>query len=330
MLASVSSASSSIHSTTERQTSPTTLCRWPGLQRHAGSRPLCGADAGLQPAAEGLGPVGRHARRRMATELHAHRARGGREQDALVGLLPEPGIAAPAVDRLLEIADHRKAEGRQSRRHQIDPAEDLLRHLKQPLVGGRVERALAIGPVAAGELGHAIEHRARRPEPERRAHDEPEEHAEDMPVRGQQRMLHHVAQDFGARQLAGIEMQPFGQQAAHLVLVATVERVAHVGEVVAELAKAQREVQHCHVEGHGQQQAVVTDAKVEQRDEKCRHQHRHPPHDPHMARLAGIEVAAGPAHPGHQPVMHPVVARQRLELFDQQREQDGEETHRRR
>ena len=38
MLASVSSASSSIHSTTERHTRPTTLCRWRALQRHAGGR----------------------------------------------------------------------------------------------------------------------------------------------------------------------------------------------------------------------------------------------------------------------------------------------------
>jgi hypothetical protein len=47
-----------------------------------------------------------------------------------------------------------------------------------------------------------------------------------------------------------------------------------------------------------------------------------------VVRLAGVEVAAGPAHPGEQGVVHPVVARQRLELFDQQREQDGEEAHR--
>jgi hypothetical protein len=49
-----------------------------------------------------------------------------------------------------------------------------------------------------------------------------------------------------------------------------------------------------------------------------------------MALAPRIEIAAGPTDPADQCVVHPVVARQRLELLDHQREQDGEETHRQR
>ena len=62
-------------------------------------------------------------------------------------------------------------------------------------------------------------------------------------------MLDHVAQQLGARQLARVEMAPLGEQAPRLDLVAALERVADVGEVVAELAKAERQVQHRDVEG---------------------------------------------------------------------------------
>ena len=92
-----------------------------------------------------------------------------------------------------------------------------------------------------------------------------------MTVRGQQRMFDHVAQELGARQLAGIQVAPLREQAARLVLVAALEGIADVGEVVAELAEAQRQVEHRHVEGERQQQAEVADRAVGQR-----HQQRRP------------------------------------------------------
>ena len=67
-------------------------------------------------------------------------------------------------------------------------------------------------------------------------------------MRRQQGMLDHVAQQFGGRQLAGIEMAPLAQEPARLDLVAVVERLADVGEVVAELAKAERQVEDGDVE----------------------------------------------------------------------------------
>ena len=72
-------------------------------------------------------------------------------------------------------------------------------------------------------------------------------------MRGEQRVLDQVAQELLRRQLAGIEVPPFGQQAPRLDLVSALERVADVGEVVAELAKAERHVQDGDVECQAEQ-----------------------------------------------------------------------------
>ena len=61
-------------------------------------------------------------------------------------------------------------------------------------------------------------------------------------------MLDHVAQELGARQVARVEVAPLGEQPPRLGLVAALERGADVGEVVAELAKAEREVEDRDVE----------------------------------------------------------------------------------
>ena len=63
-----------------------------------------------------------------------------------------------------------------------------------------------------------------------------------MAVRRQQRVLDHMTQQLGARQLAGVEVPPLGQQAARLQFIAPFERRTQVGKVVAELPKAEREV----------------------------------------------------------------------------------------
>ena len=60
--------------------------------------------------------------RRAAAQLHADGAGRGGEDHAFVGVLPEAGVAPPAVDRLLEVADHREAEGGEPRRHVVDAA----------------------------------------------------------------------------------------------------------------------------------------------------------------------------------------------------------------
>jgi len=289
-LASFSSASSSIHSTTERQTSPTTLPRWAGG----------GGSPGLGPADEGLGAVGRDAGRGGAAELHPHRAGRGGQDDAFVGVFPQFGVAPPAGDGLFKIAHHRETKGRHAGRHMIDQAEGALREVAQALVDGHPQRAALEGPVTAGELGHAVGHRPSRAQAQRGQHHVAEEDAEDMAVCGQQRVLDDVAQQLGARQLAGVQVAPLGQQPTGLVFVTALQRLADVGEVVAELTEAQRQVDHADVEHQRQQQAVVGDRGMDAPGQQRRHDDRDGPHHAGMLRSARIEVAACPAHPRNQ------------------------------
>ena len=242
-------------------------------------------------------------------------------------MLPKPGIAAPAGHRLLEVADHREAERRQPGRHVVEQVEEPQRQVHQRRVHRRIRRAASERPVAARVLGHPVEHRAGRSETERGQHDEPEEHTEHMAVRGQQRVLDDVAQQFGARQFARVQMAPLRQQPACLGLVGAVERVADVGEIVAELSESERDVEDRDIPGQRQQQAEVGDAGVNAPGDQRRQDRGDGPDDPGMVIVAGVEVAAGPAQPVGEAVVHDVAARQRLQLLDQQREQDGEKTH---
>jgi len=75
---------------------------------------------------------------------------------------------------------------------------------------------------------------------------------------------------------------------------------------------------------------VVRRRDMQRGDDERRNHRGDDPHDPGVVITAGVEVAARPAHPRGQRVVDQVAARQRFELFDQQREQDGEETHARR
>src|SRR5206468_9637699 len=115
----------------------------------------------------------------------------------------------------------------------------------------------------ADELGEPVQNRARGPEPDRRQQDEPEEHAEDVTMRGEQRMLDQVAQEFRGRQLTRIEVAPFGEQAPGLELVAPLERGTDAGEVVAELAKTERQVEDGDVEGQAEQRVDVRQTDID-------------------------------------------------------------------
>ena len=167
-LASESSASSSIQRTTERQTSATTLRRWPSCGGAPGGRSFRGRRAGRRTRLEGLGAIRRQARRRAAAQAHADRACRRRQDHAFVVVLPERRVAAPAVDRLLEVADDGEARRRQASRHVVEDVEEAQRQLAQPLVDGDAGAAAAVRPVAADELGEPVQHRAGRPEAEGR------------------------------------------------------------------------------------------------------------------------------------------------------------------
>ena len=74
-------------------------------------------------------------------------------------------------------------------------------------------------------------------------------------------MLDHVAQEFRCRQIARVEMAPLGEQPPRLDFIAALERGADVGEVVAELAKAERQVEDRDVEGEAEQRVDVIERR---------------------------------------------------------------------
>ena len=151
-----------------------------------------------------------------------------------------------------------------------------------------------------------------------------------MPVRGEQRLLDHMAQQFGARQLARVQVTPFGQPLARLRLVAALQRVADVGEVVTELPKAERDVEDEHAPRQRQHAVQVRQGKMDAPDGERGRECGHAPHHPRVPLAAGVEVASAPAHPRHQHLVHPVAARQGLELLGEERQQHGKKTHGRR
>ena len=122
-------------------------------------------------------------------------------------------------------------------------------------------------------------------------------------------------------------MAPLGQQLACLGFVTAVERVADVGEVVAELTKAEREVKHRHIPHQREQHVEVPERHMDAPRDQRRNDDRDAPDDPGMVVATGIEVATGPAHPARQRIVDDVATRQWLELLDHQREQNGEEAH---
>ena len=109
---------------------------------------------------------------------------------------------------------------------------------------------VAVLPVARNKFTHAVEDRTGRAEAESRQHGEPGQHTEHVAVGGQHRILDHVAHDLAARQFAGIDLLPLRQQFARGGLIAGVQRVADIGEMMAELPEPQRHVQHGHAPKH--------------------------------------------------------------------------------
>jgi hypothetical protein len=140
-------------------------------------------------------------------------------------------------------------------------------------------------------------------------------------------MLDDMPDQLGARQFAGIQVAPFGQQLARGGVVAALEGITDVGVVVAELPEAQRQVQDEDVQPQGEQHAEMAQRPVDQRNGQARHQNRDSPDDGGMVLVAGVEVAARPAHPADDRLVHAVAMPQGLELLTQQGQQHREEIH---
>ena len=70
-------------------------------------------------------------------------------------------------------------------------------------------------------------------------------------VNGAVEQLDHMTQQLTAWQATNLHMLPFGQQLARQTLIAHIQRITDVREVVTELAKSQGGVEHCNAPNHG-------------------------------------------------------------------------------
>src|SRR4029078_13103257 len=98
-------------------------------------------------------------------------------------------------------------------------------------------------------------------------------------------MRGQVAQEVVGGELARVEMTPFGEKVPRDGLIATLERGADVGEVVAELAKAERKVEHSDVENEAEQAVDSHQPDVCGPAGDRRNEHGDEPDDPGVAVL---------------------------------------------
>lgn len=133
-----------------------------------------------------------------------------------------------------------------------------------------------------------------------------------------------MAHYFAAWHLAGIDLLPVGQGLTGGKFITGIERIANPREVVAELAKTQRDIEHRDIPQHGCRPAY----ELHQRPEYAQHdnagqQHGHRPGKPAMEGLARIKVAAHGHGPGAITGLYQIGSGQRARLFQQQCDQDG-------
>ena len=144
---------------------------------------------------------------------------------------------------------------------------------------------------------------------------------------GKHRIFDDMANDLAARQFAGIQVTPFGEQLTRYLFIPVVERVPNVGEIVAELAKTECEIKHRHIPGKGQQHVDLPQQPVHQQRSQRRDNDRKHPGDPAVVRLARIQTAMRPTRPSQKTGINPVGASQRTGLLQDQCKQDGKKAH---
>src|SRR3954470_15090710 len=83
------------------------------------------ADAELGARLHAVYILHRHA------EAHAHRPGASRENDTGVRVEPAPRLRAPAVNRVLEVADHRESRGGEPHRGPVERVEHAVREVAE-------------------------------------------------------------------------------------------------------------------------------------------------------------------------------------------------------
>ena len=148
-----------------------------------------------------------------------------------------------------------------------------------------------------------------------------------MAVRGEQRLLDRQADHFLARSHDAGGAAPLVEQHARTLDVAGLHRELDVGEVVAELPEAEREIEHGDVEDQREQRVHRVEHRVQREGEQHRRQHGDQPGDHAVAALAAVEGLLEPRRPRRERALHGLALAQRAPLLDDQRGDDRENTH---
>src|ERR1051325_8350700 len=120
---------------------------------------------------------------------------------------------------------------------------------------------------------------------------------------------------------------PLLEKRARALDVAGLDRELDVGEVVAELAKAEREIEHGDVERQREQAVHRLQREMQRRRSRHRRQHGDEPGDDTVAALAAVEGLLEPARPRTEHAVHRRRSSERTPLLDDERGDDREDAH---
>ena len=148
-----------------------------------------------------------------------------------------------------------------------------------------------------------------------------------MAVRGKEGFLdrqtdHLLAAAHDARGTA-----PVLKERARALDVAAFHRELDVGEVVAELPEAEREIEHRDVEEQREERMHGAQQVVREQGQEHRRHDGHQPGDDAVAALAAVERLLEPARPGGERAVHRLSLAERPPLLDDERGDDRESAH---
>ena len=252
-------------------------------------------------------------------EPDADRAGATCQHDAFLRIRPRGPLRTPAIDGVLEIAGNREAQRGKAHRNPVHVVEDPARIAAEFAV--LLERTRS--PFFIEDRSHAIEDCARRSGQDQ----EPEDHAEDMAMRSDQSFLDGDFRYFSSVVFGRRFVAPLAQQLAGLVDVAGAQGFRDLGECMAELAEAQRQVQHRDIPQPAKSDVDAAQKIIAGEGNQSPGQYGEPPRNHPLAPFARIEVAAQGVHIADEPALDNRARAQWPELLDQQREQQREERH---
>ena len=252
-------------------------------------------------------------------EPDADRAGATCQHDAFLRIRPRGPLRTPAVDGVLEITGDREAQRGKAHRNPVHVVEDPAGITAEFAV--LLERTRS--PLFIEDRSHAVQDCARRSGKDQ----EPEDHAEDMAMRSDQSFLDRDFRYFSSVVFGRRFVAPLAQQLAGLFDVAGAQGFRDLGECMAELAEAQRQVQHRDIPQPAKSEVDAAQKIITGEGNESPGQYGEPPRKHPLALFARIEVAAQGVHIADEPALDNRARAQWAELLDQQREQQREKGH---